>query len=133
MAQVSLSSEAQRWASLRAEVEAAGKLLTVDMGRLRDVAGYDKLGTNVRAYIKSKLASLGLKFWSGPGLGDGELPTYQEQLVRLYVAESAADLSYRAHLAPGTDNDQFLRQQFGGDESKEILMRIRELLPPLDP
>jgi len=124
------TSEAQRWAALRAEVEAAGNLLTVDMGRLRDTAGYDKLGSNVRAYIKSKLASVGLKFWSEPG-SDGELPNYQDELVRLYVAESAADLSYRAHMSPGADNDQFLRQQLAGDESKAILMRIRELLPPL--
>lgn len=69
------------WDSIKNQIEENGDISSFSMTELRDAAGKEKLGVNVRAKISKTLAGLGL------GHIPKELPTYQHESVRLYKRE----------------------------------------------
>lgn len=113
-----------RFAEINAEVEANGGVLTVSMEKLRDSAGFGKLGVHVVKQIHNLL--------EGAGLGHIPklLPTDQSEQVRLYKQGTPIAHLIHAVLAPGYENDQRLKNYVvdGDSGADEILERIRELL-----
>ncbi len=66
------------WEELRSTVVEHHGIYRLDMGILREIGGYGRLGINVRQFLSSKLASVGL------GHLPAELPSYQDKQVLLY-------------------------------------------------
>lgn len=75
------------WDDLRAAAVAHHGIYRINMGVLRELGGYGRLGINVRQILSSRLASIGL------GHLPAELPAYQERDVLLYqYGTPAADV-----------------------------------------
>ncbi|HEX7662812.1 MAG TPA: hypothetical protein VF444_25375 [Pseudonocardiaceae bacterium] len=68
----------ESWADLRSAVVDHHGVYRIDMGRLRAIGGYGRLGPNVRQILSSNLAGLGI------GHLPAELPSSQDQEVLLY-------------------------------------------------
>ena len=110
---------------IRAEVDEAGGVTTVPMGRLRDAVGMKKLGVHVIADIAKKLRGEGLGHYPDP------LPLYQEQFVRVFVLGSEVDDLLTAVLDVSPDRDERLRQAAGGAaaaDAETILAQVRDLV-----
>ena len=112
------------WDSIKTNVENAGNVLSTSMATLRDAHGAAKLGVNVRTDITAQLAGMGL------GHVPKELPTYQEELVRLYKRGTAIGDLIETLLSPGEKNDKKLVEQLGDSDVKyaEIIEQIRDLV-----
>src|SRR3954454_5683188 len=88
---------------LRDAVAASEGLLAISMEQLRDIHGAGRLGVHVRDAISSSLARYGL------GHFPEELPSYQEQYVRIFqLGTPLADLVH-AVLDPTPSRDEILR------------------------
>ncbi|HWB08630.1 MAG TPA: hypothetical protein VG826_05375 [Pirellulales bacterium] len=109
---------------LRKEVEDNGGVLTCTMEQLRNAHGSLKLGSNVRMDIHDRLIGMGL------GHVPEELPTYQENLVRLYQLGTPAAKIIQAVLKPGPDGDARIKDLSGetGSNYADIIAKIRELV-----
>ena len=106
---------------LKQVVEGHQGVLTLTMQRLRDAYGAGRLGIHVRTTIHKALLGLGL------GHYPRELPTYQEDPVRIYkLGSRIADL-IDAVLEPTADHDEELRRAMGGD-AEDVLSKIRALV-----
>src|SRR5436309_13278625 len=104
-------------ADIRAAVEAAGGVLTLRAGDLRDAYGGGRLSSGVRAGISRDLLGLGL------GHYPQELPDWQDNPVRVYkLGSPIADL-IDAVLEPSVGHDDELRQAVRGDAA-DIVQRI---------
>lgn len=117
------ATEFSGFETLRHEVEANGNLLAVRMERLRDAYGVGKLGVHVRRGIAEKLGGVGLGFFPGP-----DLPTYQEQEVRLYRRGTPVADIIDAVVAPSEYGDARLREAGAPTDAVQLLDRIRELV-----
>lgn len=107
--------------ALRKQVEADGGLHTTTMEVLRELHGAGRLGKHVRDSISGALGAHGL------GHLPKELPTYQDQQVRVFrLGTPIADV-VNAVLLPSPSGDQVLRQ-LGGVKGQDILKKIRELV-----
>lgn len=94
---------------------------TTVMGVLREAHGVGKLGVNVRQAISDELASRGI------GTIPAELPSYQEEEVRLYRLGSTTAKVIGAVTKPSAAGDKALRDSTGTD-SQAIVKQIRELV-----
>lgn len=75
------------WEELRTAVITHHGVFRIEMGRLREIGGYGRLGTNVRQTLSGKLAGIGV------GHLPADLPASQEQYVILYqYGTPAADV-----------------------------------------
>lgn len=112
------------WASIKANVENNGNVLTVTMEQLRNAHGAAKLGVHVRTEISSHLAGMGI------GHVPKTLPTYQHEPVRLYKRGTSIGDLIETVLAPGEQNDKKLVDQLGEGDVKyaEIIEQIRDLV-----
>ena len=106
---------------LRDEVRNQGGVLTVDMGTLRDAHGAGKLGVNVRLNITKELRGQGLNH-----IGE-YLPTYQDELVRLYLMGSPAGDLIESVLNISKSADQAIRDAVQSDAA-DVLEKVRELV-----
>ena len=106
---------------IRDSVDGADGVLTPQMGDVRDAYGAGRLGVHVRTNISKKLRSMGLDHYPG------ELPPWQEGLVRIYRQGSAIADLIDAALDPSDEHDEELRVAVGGD-AQDILDAIRELV-----
>jgi hypothetical protein len=106
---------------LRQQVAERGGVLTVKMGTLRDAHGAGKLGSTVRENITKELRSRGLNHCYE------ELPSYQDDLVRIWLMGTpAGDLIEAVHNeSPSTD--QAVRDAIESDAA-DILDKVRELV-----
>lgn len=113
-----------QWDKIKAQVEEHGSTHTVTMENLRDAAGKDKLGVNVRTEIKSQLAGMGL------GHVPKELPRHQDQQVRLYKRGTMIGDLIDTVLTPGVQNDVKIREILNesSSEYQSIIEQIRELV-----
>lgn len=66
------------WEDLRATVVGNNGVFRINMGTLREIGGYGRLGTNVRQILSRNLAGIGL------GHLPTELPSYQDKEVLLF-------------------------------------------------
>lgn len=92
------------------------------MWKLRDAAGWSKLGSNVIIDIANLLEAHGLR-----QLPARSLPTYQDASVRLYVEGSPVGRLIESVLNPSNAGDEKLRQAANND-AVEILDHIRDLV-----
>lgn len=112
------------WEEIKQSVEKNGNVMTFTMEQLREAHGAARLGVNVRAEIKSTLAGMGL------GHIPQELPTYQNEQVRVFKnGTPVADLIVTV-LMPGQQNDSKLINQFSkpGIDYGAIVEKIKELV-----
>lgn len=112
------------WTEIKDSVEKNGNVITLTMERLRDAHGAAKLGVNVRAEISSALAGMGL------GHIPRDLPSYQNELVRVYKNGTPVGDLIATVLTPGEENDSKLSGQFagGGVDHAAIVQKIRALI-----
>lgn len=112
------------WNDIKHQVEESGNVCTVTMLTLREAAGKDKLGVNVRAEISKTLAGMGL------GHVPEELPSYQHEQVRLYKHGTAIGDLIDTVLITGEQNDKKLKEQINEDQTNylEIIEQIRDLV-----
>lgn len=106
---------------LRQQVIDNGGVMTTNMGVLRDVHGAGKLGVHVRANISKELRRQGMAHYPE------DLPIYQDELVRVYMAGTPAGDLIEAVLSVSEESDQTIRDAVEKDASV-ILERVRELV-----
>jgi hypothetical protein len=112
------------WDEIKQKVEQSGNVVTLTMEELRNAHGALKLGVNVRAEMTSTLAGMGL------GHVPEVLPTYQNELVRLYKKGTPVGDLIATVLMPGEQNDTKLVNQFAGTgtDYAGIVQKIKELV-----
>lgn len=112
------------WDEIKNLVEENGGVVSFTMNELRDAAGKEKLGVNVRAEISKTLAGFGL------GHIPKELPSYQHESVRLYKRGTYVGDFIETVLSPGEQNDRRIREQLNATDARniEIIEAIRELV-----
>jgi hypothetical protein len=110
-------------ARLREQIEANGGIDVVPMWRLRDAAGWDRLGVNVVKDIASKLRRGGLATLPAMDV----LPYTQHTPVRVYVTEGRVGEVISAVLEPSAKGDKLLRE-IGGDDAADVLKAVRDLV-----
>jgi hypothetical protein len=89
---------------LQAKVEANQGIFTINMRRLRDIQGADRLGRYVKSMISRELAGRGLNHQPK------NLPNRQERLVRIFKKESPVASVITAVLAVKSQNDAVIRR-----------------------
>lgn len=112
------------WQGIKDIVEENDNVFTISMLELREAAGKEKLGVNVTAGIKKKLAGMGL------GHIPVDLPSYQHEQVRLYKKGTAVGELIDTVIMPGEQNDRRLIEQVNEEEIDylSIIDQIRELV-----
>jgi hypothetical protein len=120
------SSAPASWEELRRVVVEHHGVYRMDMGTLREIGGFGRLGTNVRQILSNKLAGIGV------GHLPAELPAYQEIQVLLYqYGTPAADVIAAIRQGATEDaEDALVRLNSSGDLAKvrEASVKAVELL-----
>lgn len=108
------------------ELEAEGGIGSFHMWRLRDAAGYGKLGSNVVVDIANLLSSSGV----GHLPAHQALPRDQYDTVRLYLKNHTVGAIVEAVIAPSGQGDTLLRELADTDvaDASEILDQIRAIV-----
>ncbi len=112
------------WDEIKDDVVKNGDVLTVTMERLREAHGAGKLGVHVCRQISNDLAGTGL------GHIPKDLPSSQDEHVRLYKHGTPIGDLIATVLAPGERNDKKLVESLG-DQAPDyaaIVQSIRELV-----
>lgn len=109
------------YAQLRDAVEQDNGVFKADMYTLKELKGAGRLGRHVRDSISRDLASHGM------GHLPLELPSYQEEEVRLYLLGSTTSEIVRAVTAPSDNGDQVLRS-VGDNQAQRTLTQVRDLV-----
>jgi len=114
----------RNWNEIKNMVEENNNVLTISMTELKEAAGKDKLGVNVRAEISKTLAGMGL------GHIPQEIPSYQHEFIRLYKRGTSVGELIETVILPGEQNDRKLRDQLnnGAPDYLQIIEKIRELV-----
>ena len=105
------------------EVDSGAGIALVPMWRLRDAAGFSKLGANVVKTIAGQLDKHSL----GSLPPETALPISQNEEVRIYRQGSPVADLVQAVMYPSGKGDQLLRQ-LSMDDREEILDQIRMLV-----
>ena len=113
-------------AEIRDWCDDEGGVLVVTLGELRDAVAAGKLGVHVMTRIARELKAAGLGYFPLATLEDNESPRQGEEL-RVYLTNSPAAPVIEAVLHPSKSGDKRLTE-VGGDETREVLDRIRELV-----
>ena len=105
-------------------VEENGNVQTVSMNDLKEAAGRDRLGVHVRGELMRTLAGMGL------GHIPRDLPSNQNDSVRLYKRGTPAGDLIEVVIQPGESNDRKIRDQLNTDQIdySNIIEQIRELV-----
>ncbi len=114
------------WDELRAEIDSEGGIKVIPAWRLRDAAGWAKLGVNVIVDIANQLRDHDL----GTLPVGRPLPTNQYADVRVYSKNSRVGQVVDAVISPSAKGDQLLRE-VGLDDSNDaiaVLDRVRQLV-----
>jgi len=117
------------WEELRREIDAEGGIKVIEAWRLRDLAGWAKLGVNVIVDIANQLRDH--DFDTLP-VGKA-LPTNQYEDVRIYTKGSRLGKVVEAIMSPTAKGDQLLREICSSDDANDaiaVLDRVRQLVCP---
>ncbi len=109
--------------NLASEIEDEGGLKTVTMARLRDTAGWDKLGPRVLTDIANLLDEHDVGFLPATET----LPLSRDASVRLYNRRHPVGGLIHAVLNPSARGDELLREAASNDAAA-VLERIRRLV-----
>jgi hypothetical protein len=112
------------WQELKEKVENNNNILTVTMEELRNAGGAAKLGVHVVQKISKELLGIGL------GHVPVDLPTAQNEQVRLFKRGTTVGELIEIVLRPGEANDRQLVERCDTDHSSyiETIEKIRELV-----
>ena len=112
------------WDNIKEQVEKNGNVCTFSMNTLKEAHGAGRLGVNVRAEISQTLAGIGLKHVPT------ELPSSQNEQVRIYKLGTPVGHLIETVLSPGEQNDKALVDRVGtqGPDLAAIIQKIRELV-----
>lgn len=105
------------WEDLRTAVVDHHGVMRINMGCLREIGGYSRLGINVRQTLSSNLAGLGI------GHLPAELPSYQDREILLFRYGTPAAEVISAIQGGVTDGAHIALTQLN---SSQDLERIRE-------
>ena len=108
---------------IKAEIEAAGCIKRYEMWRLRDAAGWGKLGSRVVVDIANELEANGIGYLPA----NQTLPTDQNRVVSLYIKSSPLGRLVQAVLEPSKNGDERLREA-GSSDAAQVVERIRSLV-----
>lgn len=97
---------------------------TVSEWRLREMYGAERLGSQVRAGIKDKIDSLGLRLQT-------DLVGHQHALVRVYRRGSPVAEVIEAAGGAGKEEDAVLRR-VASAKGAELVKKLRELLEEVE-
>ena len=111
----------ESYADLRSAVVGNGGLYQTEMCQLKTIHGAGRLGVHVRDAISRELASHGM------GHLPSELPSYQEEPVRLYLLGSPIADVVSAVMRPSDSGDETLRA-LSDSQAQELLRQVRELV-----
>lgn len=113
-----------KWDEIKEQTEKNGNVRTFSMDTLKEAHGAGRLGVNVRAEIDQALAGIGL------GHVPTELPSSQNEQVRIYKRGTPVGQLIEMVLAPGELNDKALVDRVGmqGPDYAAIIQKIRELV-----
>jgi len=116
--------QAKRYGDLKTEIKDAGGVLTVSMGRLRDVHGAGKLGNIVVESIAEQLKSVGL------GHAPQELPTSQWKQVLVYQIGTPSARLISAIYAIDEESAETIRKfaNAANNTDTATIRKIRELV-----
>lgn len=106
---------------LKDTVEQKDGILSLEMWKLRDAYGAERLGVNVRSNISKELMSRGLDHYPKP------LPEYQEDSIRVFKQGTLVADLIKALEVPTLNGDKLLRKIADGGAQK-TLDKISELL-----
>lgn len=109
--------------ALLSDVMDEGGISVMQMSRLRDSAGWDKLGVNVVADIAKLLDQHGM----GTLPVDAPLPLSQGSHVRVYSKGSRIGAIVDAVMNPSGQGDKVLREA-GVNDAEDVLARVRMLV-----
>jgi hypothetical protein len=114
------------WDGLRAEIESEGGIKVLPAWRIRDAAGWAKLGVNVIVDIANQLQEHDL----GTLPVGRPLPTNQYAEVRIYSKASQLGKVVDAVISPSAKGDQMLREIASDDANDAIavLDRVRQIV-----
>ena len=104
---------------LGAYVDRKNGVGTVSAGRLRDIHGAQRLGSEIREAIGAQLKRRGL------GHHPAQIPDDHRQVVRVYRIGSPVGEIIRAVSEVGSENDKALRQ---AAKSPELIQRLEALM-----
>jgi hypothetical protein len=112
------------WDEVKQKVEKNGNVVTLTMEDLRDAHGVARLGVNVRAEISNTLAGMGL------GHVPTELPSLQNEQVRVYKKGTSAGELIDTVLTTGEQNDAKIINQFAkpGTDYAAVVQKIRDIV-----
>lgn len=108
---------------LVAEIEDEGGLKTVTMARLRDTAGWDRLGPRTLTDIANLLDEHDVGFLPA----NETLPLSREASVRLYNRRHPIGGLVQAVLSPSARGDDLLKEAASNDAAA-VLERVRRLV-----
>lgn len=111
----------EKYEDLRNAVTTHDGLYKTSMDTLKKIDGAGRLGVHVRTAISKTLESHGL------GHLPRELPSNQEDPVRLYLLGSPIADVIKAALTPSDKGDETLRS-IGTSEAQEQLRQVRQIV-----
>jgi hypothetical protein len=120
---------ARNWEELIRKVEENDGVATVEMGVIRDLAGYAKLGKHVLADASSQMGARGLGHYP---LDAENLPLYQHERIRVFKKGSHVDRLYQAMARVSTEDEQAQKDdeliaEIANSEANEKLKAIRKI------
>lgn len=113
------------WSDFYDGAEGRQGMLKIQMRKLRDVAGYDRLGPHVVSEISEKLLAEGMTHLPNP------LPHQdQERVVRIYVRDSIAWRLVQAGRNPSRAGDRVMRSAVIAMGKAEKFDLIKDIVCP---
>lgn len=112
------------YSGIKEDLEAKGGIGRVEMRRLRDAAGWDRLGPDVNQSINRQMKAAGLATLPANDLLSKRR---QDESVRVYVVDSRVGQVIKAVTDPSLAGDRLLNN-IGRNKSGEIVQQIRAVL-----
>lgn len=117
-------SKNSTWDGIKADVDEHGGVVTVSAWRLRDAQGAGRLTERINGQISESLAARGL---GHVPFNVEDMPTYQNEQVRIYDRTTALGKVIESAHLPGDDHDERLREAINA-EAVDILRQVRDLV-----
>lgn len=117
-------SEENTWDDIKSRVDSNGGVTTVHAWRLREAQGAGRLTLRINQQISDSLAARGL---GHVPFKVEDMPTYQDEQVRIYDRTTALGKVIDSAHHVGDDHDERLREAIN-DEAVSILQQVRDLV-----
>jgi hypothetical protein len=112
------------WDEIKSEVDDNGGVVTVSAWRLREAQGAGRLTVRINQQISDSLAARGL---GHVPFNVEDMPTYQDEQVRIYDRTTALGKVIESAHHVGDDHDERLREAIN-EKAVAILEKVRDLV-----